>query len=110
MIHSVEEWLKLSRTRSMQDRSRADDPTWRPTTAANIETNEVPDGYVVYQPAVDRVHYLNHTAAILLELCNGKNQVGEMPELLRLAFGLSAPPVEEVRDCLDQLIREGLVT
>jgi len=94
----------------MQDSSRTDDPAWCPKAASGVETNEVADGYIVYQPEIDRVHYLNHTAAILLELCNGKNQVCDMPELLRLAFDLSSPPVEEVRECLDQLIREGLIS
>jgi hypothetical protein len=94
----------------MQDSSRTNDPGWRPTTAGGIETNEVADGYIVYQPATDRVHYLNHTAAILLELCNGRNRVSEMPELIRLAFDLSSPPIEEVHECLDQLSREGLIS
>jgi hypothetical protein len=94
----------------MQESSRMNDPSWCPITGSGIETNEVADGYIVYQPTADRVHYLNHTAAILLELCNGKNQVADMPELLRLAFDLSSPPVEEVRDCLDQLIKEGLIS
>jgi hypothetical protein len=94
----------------MQDGSRKNDPTWCPTTAQGLETNEVADGYIVYQPAADRVHYLNHTAAILLELCNGKNKVADMPELIRLAFDLSAPPIDEVHECLDRLIKEGLVS
>jgi len=90
--------------------SRTNDPAWCPETASGLETSEVADGYIVYQPAADRVHYLNHTAAILLELCNGKNRVADMPELMRLAFDLSSPPIEEVRECLDQLIREGLIS
>ena len=97
------------RRSDMADIPGIDDPTWRPLAVGGIETNEVADGYIIHQPAADRVHYLNHTAAILLELCNGKNQISEMPELLRLAFNLSSPPVDEVRECLGQLIREGLI-
>ena len=40
--------------------------------ADNLEINEVPDGYIIYQSARDRVHYLNKTAAVVFELCNGK--------------------------------------
>jgi hypothetical protein len=89
--------------------SRVDDPTWCPKAAEGMETHEVADGYIVYQPERDRVHYLNQTAAILLTLCNGKNSVTEMPELLQLAFELAAPPTLEVRECLEQLFTESLI-
>ena len=39
--------------------------------AEGLDVNEVPDGYVIYQTAADRVHYLNKTAAIVFELCDG---------------------------------------
>jgi hypothetical protein len=93
----------------MQNLSPIDDPTWHPKAAENTETNEVADGYIVYQPDRDRVHYLNQTAAILLTLCNGENRVADLPELLRLAFDLAAPPATEVRDCLERLVNEGLI-
>jgi hypothetical protein len=93
----------------MSDSSQIEDPNWRPTRVSDIEISEVADGYIVYHRVADRVHYLNHTAAILLELCNGNSSLAELPELLRQAFDLSAPPATEVRDCLDQLIREGLI-
>ncbi len=93
----------------MQDSSRLDDPTWYPRSADGLETHEVADGYIIYQSDRDRVHYLNHTAAILLALCTGKNCVTEMPELLRSAFGLAALPVAETRECLERLAAEHLI-
>ena len=39
--------------------------------AEGLDVNEVPDGYVIYQTEADRVHYLNKTAAIVFELCDG---------------------------------------
>ena len=57
----------------------------------------------------DRVHYLNQTAALLLELCNGRNAEAQLPELVRLAYDLSNPPIEEVTQCLDTLRSEGLI-
>ena len=93
----------------MSDRPQIEDPNWRPARVSDVEINEVADGYIVYHRAVDKVHYLNHTAAILLELCNGNSSLAELPELLRQAFDLSAPPAAEVRDCLDQLMKEGLI-
>jgi len=80
-----------------------------PIKAPDLEINEVTDGYIVYQPDRDRVHYLNQTAALILELCNGSNAEANLPELLRLAWDLSEPPVEEVAECLETLRKEGLI-
>ncbi|MBV8399796.1 MAG: PqqD family protein [Acetobacteraceae bacterium] len=81
-----------------------------PVMAPDLELNEVADGYIVYQPDRDRVHYLNQTAAVVLELCNGGNAEADIPELVRLAWDLPEPPVEEVADCLKGLRKEGLIT
>lgn len=80
-----------------------------PLTAPGIEITAVADGYVVYHPERDRVHYLNQTSALILELCNGRNAEADLPELLRLAYDLPAAPVKEVAKCLDTLRKEGLI-
>jgi hypothetical protein len=80
-----------------------------PQSAQGLEINAVADGYIVYQPERDRVHYLNPTAALILELCNGRNAETELPELLQSAFDLSAPPADEVKACLQTLRGEGLI-
>jgi hypothetical protein len=80
-----------------------------PVRAPDLEINEVADGYIVYQPDRDRVHYLNQTAALVLELCNGRNAEADLPELLRLAWDLPVPPVEEVAECLETMRKEGLI-
>jgi hypothetical protein len=82
----------------------------KPLMAPDLEINEVADGYIVYQPDRDRVHYLNQTAALLLELCNGQNAVADLPELLRSAWDLGAAPVDEVAECLEALRNEGLIS
>jgi hypothetical protein len=81
-----------------------------PAMAPDLEISTVADGYVVYQPDRDRVHYLNKTASLVFELCNGRNPEAEMPGLVQLAFGLSQPPVDEVAECLEVLRREGLIS
>jgi Coenzyme PQQ synthesis protein D (PqqD) len=80
-----------------------------PKMAPDLEVNEVADGYIVYQPDRDRVHYLNQTAALVLELCNGRNAEADLPELLQLAWDLPTPPVEDVAECLEALRKEGLI-
>jgi hypothetical protein len=80
-----------------------------PTSAPGLEVNAVADGYIVYQQDRDRIHYLNHTAAVVFELCNGRNTARDLPELVRLAFDLPEPPTEAVASCLEMLGQEGLV-
>ena len=80
-----------------------------PKLVSGIEINKVADGYIVYQPSRDRVHYLNHTATIVLELCNGQNSPSEIAGLLQSAYDLPQAPESEVATCLQQLRSEGLV-
>jgi hypothetical protein len=77
--------------------------------APDIEIREVSDGCVAYDPARDRLHYLNLTAALLLESCDGNIPARELPELLAAAYRLDAPPVAEVESCLTRLLEEGLL-
>jgi coenzyme PQQ synthesis protein D (PqqD) len=80
-----------------------------PTRTSDIEIDEVVGGFVVYQPARDRVHYLNHTAALVLELCTGEATAPEIARMLQVAYELPAPPEGEIDECLVQLRQEGLV-
>jgi Coenzyme PQQ synthesis protein D (PqqD) len=80
-----------------------------PRLVAGIQTNEVTDGYVVYDPVRDRVHYLNHTAVLVLELCTGRNKAADMPRLVQTAYDLPDMPVTEVMTCLEKFFEEGLV-
>jgi hypothetical protein len=89
--------------------SRGVDWAARPSQTQGIEINKVADGYIIYDPERDRVHYLNHTAVLVLELCTGNVTAHEIPELLRAAYSLSTPPTEEVAQCLIRFYEEGLV-
>jgi len=80
-----------------------------PQSTAGLDVNSVADGYVVYHPERDRVHYLNPTAALILELCNGQVAETELPKLLQSAFKLSAPPTDEVKACLENFRSEDLI-
>ena len=77
--------------------------------ADDLEVNEVPDGYIVYQTARDRVHYLNKTAAIIFEFCDGKRDATDIVARVAAAFDLAEDGRGEVVACLKSLIDEGLV-
>jgi len=81
----------------------------RPRQSEGIEVNETADGYVVYDSASDRVHYLNHTAAIVLELCTGEHDEPGIAALLQRVYDLPEPPEVEIAECLAILKDEGLV-
>jgi hypothetical protein len=86
------------------------DTGFRPRLADGIEISEVADGYVIYDPKQDRVHYLNQTAAVILELCNEQVTTGELVAIIQEAYGLPEPPAEEVADCVHRLVEEGLIS
>lgn len=76
---------------------------------SDVECNELPDGYVIYDRQRDKVHFLNFTAAALYELCDGTNTVSAMVEILREAFELPGSPRAEVEACLSELRSEELI-
>jgi len=80
-----------------------------PKLASGIEINQVEDGYVIYQQEKDRVHYLNHTAVIVLESCTGKNTVDDIVQIVQDVFDLPESPGKDVQECLESLIKEGIV-
>jgi Coenzyme PQQ synthesis protein D (PqqD) len=81
-----------------------------PSRVDDIDLVEVSDGFVVYHPARDRVHFFNHTAAIVLELCDGTKSDAEIASLVQRCYELPEPPQTEVAGCVAQLREEGLVT
>lgn len=78
--------------------------------ADQLETTQVPDGIMIYQIARDRVHYLNPTAAIVLELCGMGKSRAEIESFLSDGFALDKSPTDDVEACLKSLIDEGLIT
>ena len=81
----------------------------RPRRSPADDVNLVADGGIVYDPGRDRVHYLNHTAVLLLELCTGQVEAAELPRLLQAAYDLPEPPLTDVAGYLEKLLEEGLV-
>ncbi len=77
--------------------------------ATNLEVNQAPDGYVIYQSDPDRVHFLNMSAAVVLELCDGEHSLQEIIDILQSAYDLDTPPLEDFRASVTNLISEGLI-
>lgn len=90
-------------------RSFSMDRGYRFQQAEGVEVTQVGDGYILYRPDRARVHFVNHTAVLVLELCNGQTPADDIPDLLRQAYGLSTSPDEEVWQCLQSLYDEGII-
>jgi hypothetical protein len=80
-----------------------------PQAVDGLEISVVEDGCVVHDSRHDKIHYLNETAGAILELCNGRVAANELPELIRIAYGLSEAPVAGIKNCLAALRQEGLL-
>jgi hypothetical protein len=77
--------------------------------APGLDVNEVPDGYVIYQTAADRVHYLNKTAALVFELCDGARGPDDIVSRVSMMFELPESVNGEIKTCINSLLQEGLV-
>jgi hypothetical protein len=80
-----------------------------PKCRSGLDISVIDEGYVVYQPECDRVHYLNHSATLILELCTGENPVAGIAGLMQEAYGLPEPPVAMVGETVEKLRAEGLL-
>jgi len=74
-----------------------------------LEINQVEDGFIIYDPNRDSVHFLNHTAVFMLELCNGKHEADEMIRIIREAYGVENISRDDMVGILDRFMEEGLV-
>jgi len=79
-----------------------------PKRARGLDVIPVEDGFLIHQPARDRVHYLNHTAVLVLELCDGKRSPAEIAEAVREAYHPSEDVPRSVREVLERAQAEGL--
>jgi len=81
-----------------------------PAPADGLDVHEVEDGFVVFDGATDRVHYLNPTATVVFSLCDGTRTAAQIAELVQSAWELDAPPLDDVVACVAQLRDEGVLT
>jgi hypothetical protein len=76
--------------------------------AVGLEVHEVKDGLIVFDPMSERVHYLNPTASLLFELCDGRHSVAESNAILARLYHLP-PDSREADQSLAQLLAEGVL-
>jgi len=80
-----------------------------PRQIDGLDIATVEEGLVVNDHVHDRVHYLNHTAGLVLTLCDGKNSIETIAALLQMQFDLASPPEDDVSEAIEEFVEEGLV-
>ena len=73
-----------------------------------LEVHEADEGLIVYDSTRDRVHHLNPSAGVILQLCDGKHDVEAIADFVARGFGLDAP-LDDTRATLSRFEEEGLV-
>ena len=80
-----------------------------PKRLDRLDINPAEDGFIIYQSEKERVHYLNHTAVVILEMCDGRNSPTAIAGTLQKAYSLSKRPQKEVNEILAQMKEAGIV-
>ena len=81
----------------------------RPRRAAGVELAELPGGLIVRQTEPSRVHQLNNTASVILDLCDERRTLIQIAEVMAEAFELEGLPLHEVAACVAELRRTGVL-
>jgi hypothetical protein len=81
----------------------------QPRRVPGVDLQATEDGFIFYEADKDRVHFLNHTAVLILELSDGDTPPVEIAELVRKAYDLEEPPLQEVEETIARLLDEGLL-
>lgn len=81
----------------------------RPIRAEGLEINVMHDGVVIYQRDRNKIHYLNHTAGLVLELCDGSHAAADLAAIVGETYGLPEPPHDDVAGCLQELAAKELL-
>ena len=79
------------------------------TRVDGLEVHEVPDGYIVYHATRDNVSYLNKTAAIIFEFCDGNLAADDIVKRVSTIFDLGSSSQDEIHACMASLVKEGLI-
>jgi PqqD family protein of HPr-rel-A system len=85
-------------------------PRIKPRARAELTVAEIDGEAVVYDPVPTKLHYLNHSAALIFGLCDGRTTIAEMAEAIGEAYEMDPGELEgQMRPLLKELQDRGLV-
>lgn len=80
-----------------------------PQKADGLAMHAMDDQFVVYEASTDTIHYLNPSAALVLEFCDGDHSLSDIAAVVQETYGLDCAPLGEVDGCLVDLRKTGLI-
>ena len=81
-----------------------------PRARADLTVVDIDGEAVAYDPVARDLHHLNHSAALVFELCDGRTTIAEMTEAIGEAYEMDPRGLEEqIRPLLRQLRDVGLL-
>src|SRR4051812_49858266 len=75
----------------------------KPRISDDVTVCEIDGEAVAYDPAGHRFHYMNHAAALVLDLCDGESTVKQMAEAIADVYEM---PEDEVERQVRRVIRD----
>ena len=80
-----------------------------PSAREDLVCEELEGEVVIYDPKAKLTHRLNHTAAYIFLLCNGKTSIGKIKELYGTAFGLPVDIVDRDVRLVSENLHKSLI-
>ena len=81
-----------------------------PTPKPDYRLEELDGELLLYHPADTKTIYLNATASLIWNLCDGERSIDEIVELLVESFPEAGDSIEnEVQETLDQFANHGAI-
>ena len=85
-------------------------PRVKPRARAELAIAEVDGEAVVYDPVPRELHHLNHSAALVFGLCDGRTTIAEMAAAIGEAYEMDPQELDgQIRPLLRQLREVGLL-
>jgi coenzyme PQQ synthesis protein D (PqqD) len=85
-------------------------PRVKPRARAELAVAELDGEAVVYDLIPRDLHYLNHSAALIFGLCDGRTTIAEMAEAIGEAYEMDPRELDnQIRTLLAQLREFGLI-
>ncbi len=81
-----------------------------PIPSNEFSLEEMDGEILLYSPTNTRTIYLNQSASMIWQLCDGKRSFNEIVDILSEAFPDSENMHQDVASCLDKLSSDGAIS
>lgn len=75
----------------------------KPSLNPRLVIAELDGEKVVYEPTEAKLHYLNHSASLVTDLCDGNTTIRQMAEAIADVYEM---PLSEVRSQVNSVVRD----